>query len=236
MSAIAVHKHMIAQVVTHLGAALTREVAFVGGCTTGLLLPDAFALEGVRHTDDVDLIVHVVGRGGWYNLQQNLRERGFRDITDEEAPICAMRCGELRVDFMPDEPSILGFTNRWYKEALESATDYEIDGSMTIRLVTPEYFVVTKLEAYLGRGNGDPLSSRDIEDLLAIFDGRASIVQELAGSNPELRNYVQTTIAAVLEENDFDYAIQAAARSDQGRHDLLLERLKSVADGTFGGR
>jgi predicted nucleotidyltransferase len=227
---------MIAQVVAHLGPVLTREVAFVGGCTTGLLLPDAFALEGVRHTDDVDLIVHVVGRGGWYNLQKKLRERGFREITDEEAPICAMRCGELRVDFMPDDPSILGFTNRWYKEALESATDYEIDGNMTIRLVTPEYFVVTKLEAYLGRGNGDPLSSRDIEDLLAIFDGRAEIVQELGGSNPELRNYVQTTIAAVLEESDFDYAIQDAARSDQGRHALILERLKSVADGTFGDR
>jgi predicted nucleotidyltransferase len=227
---------MIAQVVAHLGPDLTREVAFVGGCTTGLLLPDAFALEGVRHTDDVDLIVHVVGRGGWYSLQKKLRERGFRDITDEDAPICAMRCGHLRVDFMPDDANILNFTNRWYKEAFESAKDYPLDGGMTIRLVTPEYFVATKLEAYLGRGNGDPLSSRDIEDLLAIFDGRASIVQELGATSPELREYLQTTIAAVLEENDFDYAIQNAARSDQGRHDLLLERLKNVANGTFGGR
>jgi hypothetical protein len=156
MSALNDHKQMIAQVVERLGPDLTRDVAFVGGCTTGLFLADAFALEGVRHTDDVDLIVHVVGRGGWHQLQQRLRERGFKDNTDDDAPICAMRCGVLRVDFMPDDADILGFSNRWYKEALESAFDYEISEGMAIRLVAPEYFIATKLEAYRGRGNGDP--------------------------------------------------------------------------------
>lgn len=36
-----------------LGADLLREVAFVGGCTTGLLITDAVSLEAVRFTDDV---------------------------------------------------------------------------------------------------------------------------------------------------------------------------------------
>jgi predicted nucleotidyltransferase len=227
---------MIAHVVDRLGPELTRDVAFVGGCTTGLLLADAFALEGVRHTDDVDLIVHVVGHGGWYQLQQKLRDRGFRDSTDDDAPICAMRCGELRVDFMPDDPKILGFSNRWYKEALASAFDYWIKDDVTIRLVSPEYFIATKLEAYRGRGNSDPLSSRDIEDLLAIVDGRSQIMDELAMSSAMLREYVQAGVAELLEEDDFDYAIQSSARGDKGRHDLILGRLQHIATGKFDVR
>jgi predicted nucleotidyltransferase len=236
MSVVNDHKQMIAQVVERLGPELTKDVAFVGGCTTGLLLGDAFALEGVRHTDDVDLIVHVVGRGGWHQLQQRLRERGFRDDMDDDSPICAMRCGDLRVDFMPDDAAILGFSNRWYRDALASAIDYAITEDVTIRLVSPEYFIATKLEAYLGRGNSDPLGSRDIEDLLTIIDGRPQIMDELAKSSAPLREYVRATVASLLKEDDFDYAIQSSARGDSKRHDLILERLQSLANGKLDAR
>ena len=51
---------MIEAVALALGDDLLPEVAFVGGCTTGLLLTDDFTREAVRATDDVDLIVNVV--------------------------------------------------------------------------------------------------------------------------------------------------------------------------------
>jgi predicted nucleotidyltransferase len=231
MNGLNEHKRMIAQVVRSLGADLTSQVAFVGGCTTGLLIDDAFAREGVRHTDDVDLIVHVVGYGGWYQLQQELRKRGFREDVDEDAPICAMRCGELRVDFMPDDPEVLGFSNKWYREALASAFDYSLDEGMTIRLVSPEYFIATKLEAYRGRGNEDPLSSRDIEDLLTIIDGREQIIDELSKGSAALNAYVASAIGELLKEDDFHYAIQSAARGDRDRHDRIVSRLRIIAAG-----
>lgn len=52
---------MLVTVATALGDALLKEVAFLGGCTTGLLLTDKISKEAVRYTDDVDLITHVVG-------------------------------------------------------------------------------------------------------------------------------------------------------------------------------
>lgn len=70
------HKAMIAKVATAMGPELLDKVAFVGGCTTGLLLTDDFSREQVRHTDDVDLIVHVVGHVGWARLQEHLRSLG----------------------------------------------------------------------------------------------------------------------------------------------------------------
>ena len=110
MNANIQHRKMIEVVAKAIGQELLNEVAFVGGCTTGLMLDDPFSMEQVRHTDDVDLIVHVVGRVQWYSLQEKLRTQGFSESADG-GPICAMKLGELRVDFMPDDPAILGFCN-----------------------------------------------------------------------------------------------------------------------------
>ncbi|WP_346658652.1 MULTISPECIES: hypothetical protein [unclassified Bradyrhizobium] len=50
---------------------------------------------------------------------------------------------------------------------------------MNIKRLTPELFVATKLEAYLGRGNDNLLGSRDIEDILLVVDGREELVAEI---------------------------------------------------------
>ena len=83
-------EHMLQQVAQALGPELCRGMAFVGGCTTALMLTDAASREEVRLTEDVDLIVHVLTRGGWYMLEDSLRQRGFRSSLDEEV-ICRMR-------------------------------------------------------------------------------------------------------------------------------------------------
>ena len=63
------------------------------------------------------MIIHVLGLLPYYELQEELRLRNFKENPDVDDPICAMKLGDLRVDFMPDDESILGFSNRWYREA-----------------------------------------------------------------------------------------------------------------------
>ena len=53
----------------------------------------------------------------------------------------------------------------------------EVEPGLRIRVVTAPYFVATKLEAFRGRGRGDYISSHDLEDLLAVIDGRDVIVE-----------------------------------------------------------
>lgn len=225
------HTEMVAIVATALGEAMLQEVAFVGGCTTGLLLTDDFSKEQVRHTDDVDLIVHVVGRGGITQLHTRLSDLGFSHVMEDDAPICAMRLGELRVDFMPDDETVLGFTNRWYEQALKTAIQYQVTDELFIRLVTPAYFVATKLEAYRGRGNNDPLGSRDIEDILTLVDGRTELTSELLMAPPEIRQYISTELAELMKANQFSYAVTSAAGNDAGREDLIFERLEAIIRG-----
>jgi predicted nucleotidyltransferase len=226
------YKAMIATVAGALGRELCEQVAFVGGCTTGLLLTDVYTAQQVRYTEDVDLIVHVVSLADWYDLQEKLRGKGFREKAQADGPICAMYLNDLRVDFMPDDAAILSFTNSWYKDAFREAMTYSIGDGLTIRLAKPEYFVATKLEAYRGRGNNDPLSSRDIEDVLILFDGRPELMNELPYAPNAMRRFIGEQLSALLARADFDYAIHAAANGDAARAVVIVERIERAV--SFG--
>ncbi len=225
------YRKMIKEVASALGTDFCREVVFVGGCTTGLLITDSFALDGVRHTDDVDLIVNTIGYMGYAQFQQVLRQKGFRDITHHEnTPVCAMQLGSLRVDFMPADGS-LGFNNKWYAQAFTTATDYQLDEEATIRLVTPVYFIATKFEAYLGRGRGDLYSSQDSEDILMLFDGRVELVEEILSADVALQHYIAEQVNMLLQHQDIRAAVDNITRSDKARSNLIHIRLKKVTSG-----
>lgn len=234
MSTQQIQRAMLKQVAEALGTDLRAKMAFVGGCTTALYLSDEFTLEQVRHTDDVDIIVHVMGRADFYTLQDTLRKSGFKismpDPGETVPPVCAMQLGELRVDFMPDDQDILGFTNRWYQQALSTATHYELEPGLTINLVDPVYFVATKLEAWKGRGNGDALSSHDIEDILNVVDGRPELVAEIAAGPAEVKAYIADEIRTLLEDDHFEYAVASQAGNSE-REEILFERLEVLAKG-----
>lgn len=221
-------KGMIEQVARALGDELLKEVAFVGGCTTGLLVTDDVTKEGIRFTDDVDLIVNVVGYTGWNALQKQLKSQGFVTSLDDDI-MCRMRLGELKVDFMPDDENILGFSNRWYRHALEGAQDYQLADDLVIRLLTPPYFIATKCEAYKGRGNDDPLASHDMEDILNIVDGRPELVNEIGAAEKAVRSYIAEEIAILLKHDMLDYAIQGIVMGDPSRADIIFERLEAIA-------
>lgn len=181
---------MLRAVADALGGDL-RSSVFVGGCTTALFITDAVTLEDVRATDDVDLIVDLTGLSEWAKLLEQLRERGFSESPDDDV-ICRMRLGEIKVDFMPDDPNILGFSNRWYERGIQTAVDHPLEDNLIIRRLnlTPALFVATKLEAYLGRGGNDLLSRRDAEDILLIVDGREELIAELGAADDDVRGYI----------------------------------------------
>ncbi|EXJ14460.1 hypothetical protein [Imhoffiella purpurea] len=139
-----------------------------------------------------------------------------------------MRLGELIVDFMPTDASILGFTNRWYGRALKTSQTYRLDHDLCINLLDPVYFVATKLEAFKGRGNEDLLRSHDLEDILTLVDGRKALGDEIASADRDVSTYIAQEFARLLRHPDFDYAI-AGNITDPGRADIVWERWRRIA-------
>ncbi len=223
-------REMLIMVARSLGDEILNEVAFVGGCTTSLLLTDDFSREFIRHTEDVDLIVDIMGQIEWHKFQKMLILKGY-SISADEHVLCRMRLDGLTVDFMPHDEEILGFSNRWYSLALKTAVPYQLTDDLIIRVLTPPLFVATKLEAYLGRGKNDPMSSKDIEDIISIFDGRPEMVSEINGADPEVREYIADQMSNLLADMNFEYAVQGSTRSNQDREDLLFKRIEEVASG-----
>jgi len=218
---------MIKEVADALGTTMVSEIAFVGGCTTGLLMTDSIAKESVRYTQDVDLIIDIIGYPAWTTFQEKLREIGFKDAMDD-GPICRMKLGELKVDFMPIDPNILGFSNSWYKKALETAQYYQLTPDTHIRLLTPPLFIATKFEAYLGRGNNDPIASNDIEDILNLFDGREELSREIQEAEYDIKEYISNKISNLLENQYFQYTVESHTRNSPGRAKIIYSRLEKA--------
>lgn len=217
---------MLTQVAFALGEDLRQQFAFVGGCTTALLLTDDTSQEDVRHTDDVDLVVSLTSATEWYGLAERLRTHGFQQSpNNDDNVVCRFRLGELQVDFMPDSPEILGFTNIWYKEALEHTTKFSLSDGLTIRLLTAPYFLATKFEAFKGRGNDDLLASRDIEDICILLDGRSEVVEEIYLGNQSLKDYLSFSCRCLKNNQDYEYMIQGNLNDRQRQ-----QRVKRVVN------
>lgn len=221
-------KEMLKTVAVALGDKLRERLVFVGGCTTALYITDPITLEGVRATDDVDLIVDLAGFAEWAELMAQLRERGFTE-SPEDNVICRMKLGELKVDFMPDDEAILGFSNRWYGKGIETAVQAELEETLVIRRLTAPLFVATKLEAYRGRGEGDLIGSRDAEDILLLVDGRQALVEEIAEAEPEIRTYIAEQMAELLADQSLDHFLQGNIRGPAGRADIVHDRLVAMS-------
>lgn len=220
--------HMLQTVANALGNDLRKRLVFVGGCTTALFITDEVVLESVRATDDVDLIVDLVGRTQWAELQDQLRKKGFADSLDDDV-ICRMRLGDLKVDFMPDDESILGFSNRWYTTGMETAATCSLTDELEIRRLTPALFIATKLEAYLGRGNNDLLGSRDIEDILLVVDGREELVAEIQKADDNVRHFIAEQFKALRRDKAFDHFLEGNINGPPGRVDIVRGRFDTIS-------
>jgi hypothetical protein len=99
---------------------LREELVLVGGCAVDLLLTDS-AASPTRVTYDVDMVAQVASLAGYHELERQFTRLGFKRDMTQDAPICRWRYNNLEVDLMPALPGILGFANRWYPLAVQSA-------------------------------------------------------------------------------------------------------------------
>jgi predicted nucleotidyltransferase len=204
-------------------------VVFVGGAVRGLLITDPAAAPE-RATDDVDLIVELTSAVEFHRLGAQLRALGFREDTSPGAPICRWIVEDVKVDVMPTEGSVLGFRNQWYVEAIATCIEVEAEGQR-FRIVDAPHFCATKLDAYSDRGKGD-LYHHDIEDVVAVVDGRVELHGELAAAGEGVRRYVAEQVRGLLETSAFLDALPGHLPGDaagQARLPLVLRRLRGLA-------
>ena len=220
---------MLRIAVENIGA-LKDELVFVGGCTTELFITDEGAAQP-RQTKDVDTIVEAASYAEYISFAEKLKKIGFREDTSEDAPICRWIKESTILDVMPLDEKTLGFTNTWYRPAMETAEIYELLPDISIRVVTSVYFCATKMEAFEGRGNEDYLGSHDLEDIIAVIDGRAEIVDEIKNAPEDVRRFIADKIGKWLNNRKFTDALPGhlGSTSDRTRLGIVLQRLEKIS-------
>lgn len=147
---------------------LSRKFVFVGGVSVSLHLDDPAVR--VRPTKDVDFVVEATSYAQNALIEEELRSLGFVQNAGSDEPICRWHKDGLVLDMIPTNPAALGFgKSRWFEHGFESAGTYELPNGCTIYALDALHLIAAKIEAYLDRGEGDWLTSRDVDDIVSFY-------------------------------------------------------------------
>lgn len=203
---------------------INSEVVFVGGATVELYIDDE-AAPTPQPSEDVDCVVELFTYSEWLEFEDRLRAKGFADFDiteqDTDVPTCRKYILGMKVDFMPIEEEVLGYSNKWFKEGIESAINVEIENT-EVRIFTLEHFLAAKFQAFFERGKtGDIRFSQDLEDLTELFDGATKIEEKIAGSSDEVKEYIQSSIKELIKDKK---TIEEAMYGFLGYDDIGLKQ------------
>ena len=210
-------------------APFLEEIVFVGGVTLGLLINDRAAAP-IRGTTDVDVIAEIITYADYIAFSDRLRQAHF---TEDTSLTCRWHNASLTLDVLALNKEVLGFTNIWYEPALRHASTLTLPSGQIIRVITAPFFLGTKMEAFRGRGKMDFQASHDLEDFVAVIEGRDTLLQEIAASPVSLRNYLAEAARTLLAESRFLDVLPGFVL-DSERVPLIEKRLARMAAGIRG--
>ena len=180
----------------------------------------------------MDAVAKITSYAEYNVFGERLRAVGFSEDRRESAPLCRWINEDTILDVMPIEENVLGFTNRWYRDVMERARNYQLPNDLEIRIITAPLFLATKIEAFKARGTRDPFTSHDLEDIIAVVDGREELVSEIQTDFSELKSYLRKEIRSLLDTRRFVDALPGYLLPDatsQSRITLVLQRLRELA-------
>lgn len=188
---------------------LRNEVVFVGG-SVAELYADNPAASDIRPTTDVDCVVELSSRSKHAKLEEDLRAKGFKNDTSKGAPICRYIYQGIKVDVMPSDSKILGFSNIWYLEGIKNKISEELPDETEIFIFTPVYYLAAKLEAHKNRGSDDLRQSHDFEDIIYLLDNCSDLLVQINNADLGVKQYLKEEFAALLKNDNIIEGIECA--------------------------
>ena len=210
---------------------LKDEMVFVGGSVAELYASDP-TLSDIRPTLDVDCVIEIKSRLDHSKLEDNLRKIGFVNDRSENAPICRWLFCNIKVDIMPIDEEILGFSNRWYLEGVKNKMEINLVDGTSIFIFKPEYYLAAKFEAHKNRGGNDLRQDHDFEDIIYLFDNRFDIEREVQESNATVKTYLSEECKILISNRGLTEGIETALPfgADDERVSMIKNIIVSIAE------
>ena len=203
---------------------LRESVVLVGGAVTELYGTDK-AAEEVRPTFDVDCVVELLSYSEFAHIEQELRKLDFRNDMNSHV-ICRWIYKGIQVDVMPNDPSIIGFSNPWYTDGLRNSINFKLEENLTIRIFAPAWFIASKMVAFADRGKYDFRTSTDFEDIIYVLDNSQLIIENLKTVDGKVMDYIKSEFQKYLANPNLIEGIFCALPYGSGN--ARMNRIKSI--------
>jgi hypothetical protein len=200
---------------------LKTNVVFVGG-SVAELYADNPAASDIRTTLDIDCIIKLRSRMAHARLEEKLRTMGFVNDTSMGAPICRWIFHGIKVDIMPTDENILGFSNYWYSEGIENKITKRLSNGTEINVLSPEYYLASKFEAHKNRGGNDLRQSHDFEDIIFIIDNCNDLLEIIKKANHSVRDYLKEECQILLANNNLIEGLESALPYGSGDQRIIM--------------
>ena len=210
---------------------IKNDLVFVGGAVAELYASDP-ASSDIRPTTDIDCLIELSSRKEYLKLEEKLRVKGFANDTSMGAPICRWIYKNIKVDVMPTDEKILGFSNRWYLEGIENKIGKALPDGIEIFIFPPQYYLGAKFEAHKSRGGNDLRQSHDFEDLVYILDNCPDLMNDISKSNDGIRKYLKNECQNLLNNVAVKEGIESALPYGSGdeRVEIIEDLIHDIAN------
>jgi len=221
---------MLQTVANGLGE-LNEKMVFVGGVVAELYVSDPAAYE-IRSTFDVDCVIELSSKMEHAKLEEVLRSKGFEHDISRGAPICRWIYKGIKVDVMPTDPEILGFSNKWYHDGIHNKISRTLPNGTEIYLFSSEYYLASKFDAHNSRGGKDLRQSLDFEDIIYLFDNCSDLKDNIEKSNQKVKSYLKKQCENLINNENITEGIESALPfgSDSDRSEIIYDLIAHIAE------
>lgn len=223
------NKEIVKKIALALGE-LNEQVIFVGGATVGFYINDP-AADDLRPTKDVDISLSIASIVELENVRERLSQKGFIQTADDNV-ICRFRYDYVKVDVMNTKAIGWAPANPWFEAGFEHKLRLTID-DLHIFIIPLSFFLATKFAAYNSRGNHEPRTSHDFEDIVYVLDNRTDLVEEIFSANEDVKIYLKKEFEGILKDGVKLEAVlcHLVYESREERYKMILEKLNQIVNG-----
>lgn len=220
--------HIIRRV-AHALSSFQEKVFFVGGAIIPFYIHEPGS-EDVRPTYDVDITFDISTSSGLESLREKLIGHGFIQ-SHEDNVICRFRFGDIIVDVMSTVSIGWAPSNKWFKSGLDDLKTISLGDDLKIKILSLPYYLCTKFEAFKDRGSNDPRFSKDLEDIVYLFDNISDISQQIQEAPEDARIFLAQNCSQILEDRAIQEAVYGhlSFELQEDRFQILMQKIKTVS-------
>lgn len=217
---------VIKQIARALGD-LNNRVVYVGGAVVSLYIDDP-AADDIRPTHDIDISLEITSRGELENLRQELAGKNFTQSA-EDTVMCRFRYEGIPVDVMAIEEIGWAPANRWFRPGFDHLRMLELEPRIKVRILSVAYFLASKFEAYNNRGDSDPRTSKDFEDIVYVLDNNTDLVNNIITAPDEVKAFLKERFNELLSDEMEEAVLSHLNPVTQSeRFELLKDKLNTI--------